>query len=65
METVGSSPLLHSAQMSTLRDKADIGLQDANGRFILIVAAVAVAVAVDVKQPFAECVGDQYYLSLS
>ena len=44
-------------------DKADIGLQDANGRFILIV--VAVAVAVDVKQPFAECVGDQYYLSLS
>ena len=42
-------------------DKADIGLQDANGRFILIV----VAVAVDVKQPFAECVGDQYYLSLS
>ena len=48
-------------------DKADIGLQDANGRFILIVVAVAVAVAVavDVKQPFAECVGDQYYLSLS
>jgi hypothetical protein len=63
VETVGSSPLLHSVQMSTLRDKADIGLQDANGRFILIVAAVAVAV--DVKQPFAECVGDQYYLSLS